>query len=192
MKTPSNMTTEFATVDALLKLECATRTVDAYCLTWIKFERQIRRLLVRTLRQASVFDDPANGGEQDVVAALSGHKDLSFDKVFRAIEKLAGFSVWDWIGGERRKQDNRLRDIQWDRNRIFHGKQTGKSKDSKSLLSDIEFIRDICERIADGARKDIGYDGFERNAWRPIRNDALKKSVDAFVGKDWKAKIARF
>lgn len=192
MKQLSNVLSEFATVDALLRLESSTRTVDAYCLSWIKFERQIRRLLVRTLRQASVFDDAANGGELDVVNALSAHKDLSFDKVFRAIEKLSGYSVWHWLSDERKKVDKRLRDIQWDRNRIFHGKQTGKSKDAKSLLSDIEFVRNVCEQIADGARRDIGYDGFERNAWRSIKNDALRKSVDGFVGSDWKGKVARF
>jgi hypothetical protein len=192
MNSVSNMQTEFETVDVILGLTSATRTVDAYCLTWIKFERQIRRILVRVMRQASVFDHATKEGEQDVVEALSNHKDLSFEKVFRAIERLTGHSVWGWIGGEQKRQRKRLNDIQWDRNRIFHGKQTGKGKDAKSLLDDIGYIQSICSSIAAAANKEIGYDGFERNAWRMMKNGELRKSVDAFVGGDWKAAIVRF
>ncbi|MGX9142690.1 hypothetical protein [Mesorhizobium sp. 128a] len=192
MEFPANMRTEFETVNAVLGTTTATRTVDAYCLTWIKFERQIRRILVRVLRQASVFDNGTEGGEGEVVEALSNHKDLSFEKVFRAIERLTGHSVWDWLGGEQRRHRKRLSDIQWDRNRIFHGKQTGKGKDAKSLLEDIDYIQSICSSIALGSNKEIGYDGFERNAWRPMKDDKLRKSVDAFVGGDWKAVIKRF
>lgn len=75
---PERLTQEFATVHAVWQSEAATRGVDALLLSWIrlllswiKYEKQLRRLF-----SFLVFQHPAMSGEKsaEAVVVLVGNK----------------------------------------------------------------------------------------------------------------------
>ena len=48
---------EFSTVDLLLGSDAPTRAVDAFAISWIKLEKQLRRLTSNLIFQHSAFQE---------------------------------------------------------------------------------------------------------------------------------------
>lgn len=83
---------EFSTIDLLLECRFETRGVDAFCLSWIKYERQLRKLVAFLLYQSSQLTrvDSANFRQ-----AFLGNTGISHTDTSSAIFRLSGVSPTD-------------------------------------------------------------------------------------------------
>lgn len=165
-------TKEFETVDILLRSEAETLGVDAFALSLIKAERQIRKLFTFLMYQYPVFSSSDFTSFRNTLAA---NNRVYFDGFVKGIDKLYPRTVKDLIG----KEYDRLlasinRAIEY-RNKIFHGQVTKKRLSRHDLLRFASDIRLWCETLAQEAEKEFGYDGFGRNSLRKSRKDIWKK-----------------
>ncbi|PDS95470.1 hypothetical protein CO659_22780 [Rhizobium sp. S9] len=148
---------EFKSIDLLLFSDSESRGVDAFCLSWIKLEKQLRKISANLIYQAS---DIKAGDERRLRDALYGHGNLSHTTFIGAIRYLTGISVSDLIGARydylKKAADASYRN----RQKIFHGQQTGQSLTRDALISRVGDIREWCELLSAGATARFGYDGF--------------------------------
>jgi hypothetical protein len=154
---------EFRTVDLILESDAATLAVDAFVLSWIKAERQLRRLVTHLVFQSASFS------YRDVDAlrrTLWNSKRVYFEGFEKGFESLYPRSLRDLIGPEYHQIRSRLVMAGQHRNKIFHGQLTSESLSRASLIEVVHNIREWCERLASSAQQEIGYDGFARNSFR--------------------------
>jgi hypothetical protein len=157
---PAALKTEFATVEALWALPAETRNVDALILTWVKYEKQTRRLFSFLVLQNPDFDDAAR---QAVTAAIVGNDRLYPHHFLWGIEVLAGRTVHDLMGALHAELSSHVHRIQNYRNKIFHGQLTGQSLNGVQLKADTERLIAWIEALAVAGTRTFGYDGLERN-----------------------------
>ena len=153
---------EFATVDAVLATKANTCGVDAFALSVIKAERQIRKLFTHLVFQMPAF------GPSDVQAlrkALAENRDVYFEGFIAGWDALYPRPMSGLVGQEYQRLLARLRQATGHRNKIFHGQLTTSNLSSGDLLSFVGDIRSWCSGLADGATAEIGYDGFGRNSF---------------------------
>src|SRR4051812_39426657 len=76
---------EMATVDAVLQSDAATRRTDAFVLTWVKMEKQLRRLF-----SFLVFQNPnfSEADQRRVVDIFVNHRNLYAHTFHRCIDAL--------------------------------------------------------------------------------------------------------
>jgi hypothetical protein len=154
---------EFETVDLILASQAKTRAVDAFVLSLIKAERQVRRLVTHLVFQAPCFS------ENDVERlrhVLWESKRVYFEGFERGFDALYPRSITDLIGVEYPQARGWLVIATEHRNKIFHGQLTSERLSRGALLQTINSIRDWCQRLALGAAGEMGYDGFERSSFR--------------------------
>lgn len=163
---PPTLAAEFATVQALWQLEAKTRRVDAFILTWVKFEKQARRLFSFLVLQSPDFDEPARAA---VTATIATNRDLDPRAMLAGIESLAGRTMQDLMGGAHARLRPELRRIQGYRNKIFHGQLTGLGLGRARLEADIVHVVAWIAALADMGTHEFGYDGLERNTGRLAR-----------------------
>jgi hypothetical protein len=168
---------EFETVELLEKSNAETRGVDAFTLSLIKAERQIRRLFTYLVFQFPAFSVKDFAGFRGV---LGQNKNVYFDGFIAGIDTLYPKSVKDLVGGD---YDNLLAELHHAidfRNKIFHGQLTDKFLSREELFALTAIIRKWCERLATQAEAEFGYDGFARNS--------LRKHVDP-IWKNYRVTI---
>lgn len=163
---PPTLATEFATVQALWQLEAKTRRVDAFILTWVKFEKQARRLFSFLILQNQAFDEPAR---EAVMAAIGADRNLDPRVMLAGIESLAGRTMEQLMGPAHARLRPALRRIQGYRNKIFHGQLTGQRLGSARLEADVAQMIEWIAALADVGAQEFGYDGLERNTGRLAR-----------------------
>jgi hypothetical protein len=157
---------EFATVDLVVQSGADTRGVDAFALSVIKAERQIRRLFTHTVFQSPHF------GSGDIAAlrtTLWDQRGCYFEGFVRGIDGIVPVSLAQSIGahyGLLRGQMDKAIDV---RNKIFHGQLTDQKLSRADLLAHVSKIRAWCQAVADAGTALIGYDGFERSSFRKGR-----------------------
>ena len=88
---------EFETVELLEKSSAETRGVDAFALSLIKAERQIRKLFTYLVFQFPAFSLADVVGFRDV---LGQNKKVYFDGFIKGIDALYSKSVKDLVGGD--------------------------------------------------------------------------------------------
>src|SRR5665213_1061795 len=103
---PKQLREEFATVDTLWHSSGKTRRVDALMLSWVKYEKQLRRLFCFFIFQHPKID----AGEIDrVIAVLAENRNLYPETFIAGIKALGVTSVPDLLGsrhaGLRREID---------------------------------------------------------------------------------------
>jgi hypothetical protein len=91
---------EFATIDLIRQLSAITKEVDALCLTWIKFECQLRRLTANILYRATAIPADDQLAKEALRAALFRKDHIKHDHFMGGIRKLAGCSVKDVMGAK--------------------------------------------------------------------------------------------
>lgn len=170
---------EFKSVDLLLESECQSRGVDGFCLAWIKLERQLRKLTANLIYQASDIK-VADAGK--IREAFYGHGSLDYTSFIGAIHHLSGVSVSELIGDHYRPLKKEIGVCYRNRQKIFHGQQTGQSLDREALLARIASIREWCRLLSVGAADRFGYDGFAGSTslfknGRPGIVDAVDKAL---------------
>ncbi|MFC5431478.1 hypothetical protein ACFPTO_22120 [Paraburkholderia denitrificans] len=154
---------EFAVVDIIKLSEAETRGVDAFTLSIVKMERQVRRLFTYLVFQCEAFNEHS---VPDLIATLERCRNAYFTGFISGIDALAGFSVSDLVGDEYARLRVALKAAYDVRNKVFHGQLTGLSLDREELLAMVTTVKRWCELLANGAQRESGYDGFGGNSFR--------------------------
>jgi hypothetical protein len=154
---------EFATVDILLESKSETRGVDAFALSLIKAERQMRRLVTFLVYQFPCF---LQGDAEQLRDALGRNNDVYFPELERGFDALYPRKVRDLVGSDYRKLRRRLCDAERHRNKIFHGQLTAEYLSRQELTSYVCDIRSWCQALASACMAEFRYDGFGRNSFQ--------------------------
>lgn len=160
---------EFATVDAVLASGATTRRTDALVLSWVKVEKQLRRLLSYLVYQNPAF---SKNDEAAIVAVFVAHRGLYWESFIRCIDAHGPVTVRQLVGPDYDQCINGLERIRDYRNKILHGQITGQNLTSRQLEADIRFLRHWIERLAAAAHASLSYDGIGRNTFRKAKASA--------------------
>ncbi|MBE7645191.1 hypothetical protein J2Q11_00965 [Tenacibaculum finnmarkense genomovar finnmarkense] len=159
-----NYSTDFATVNLILKSSLETRTVDAFTLSLIKSEKQIRRIFTFLIFQHNSYS------LEDYISlrkALAKNKKVYFNGFINGINLILPKTLKEIYGQDYDKDFHYLIEFTKDRNKIFHGQITEKGLSREDLIKRIEHIKKWCKTLGDNIKNEIGYDGF---------SDSFKKS----------------
>ena len=158
-----NFETEFKVVDLLLSSEFETRGVDAFSLSILKMERQIRRIFTHIVYQHNSF---RNEDIQKLIDTLAGNKKIQFKHFIPAINLLYPKTVEAIYGENYSDSKNRIDAAEEIRNKIFHGQPTGMNLTRHELIEIVINIRCWCTNLATSFNQEIGYDGFVRDSYQ--------------------------
>lgn len=157
---------EFRVVDLIVDSGLETCGVDAFALSLIKAERQIRRLFTHLVYQSPAFnltDVPA------LRETLGANGRCYFEGFERGINALYARTVADLVGLQYDVLRPKLEDAIAARNKIFHGQLTNTCLSRSDLFNFVANIRCWCELLGESTAREIGYDGFMRNSFRKGR-----------------------
>lgn len=179
---------EFRTIDCVLGSGLETRGVDAFCLAWIKYERQQRKICSFLVFQASAIK-PAEASS--VRQALANNKRIAHTGFRGGIQRLTGLRFKDEFGDRYAPLDAALDQAWKARDKIFHGQQTGQGYSRDQLLAKVVSIREWCGLLAALGAAKFGYDGFAAtNSMFKAKNAQLTATVDKTLEKiGWEAFI---
>lgn len=160
---PVPLQQEFATVEIVWQSTGETRRVDALMLSWVKYEKQLRRLFC-----FFVFQHPKiRAGMIDaIIAVLAENRNLYPETFIGAIEALGVTSVPDLLGSRHAELWGEITRIKKYRNKLMHGQITGEGIKSPQLERDILWIVEWVSCLATAAESAYGYDGMRRNTYR--------------------------
>jgi hypothetical protein len=165
---------EFATVDAVLATRAETRCVDAFALSVIKAERQLRKLFTYLVFQSPSFS------KADVPAlrkSLVDNRKVYYDGFIRGIDAISPQPVAVLVGVRHDALRNRLSEAVMIRNKIFHGQLTDRALSADDLLSFVTALREWCDHLASGGLRAFGYDGFARNSFQKSATPTLSSRL---------------
>ena len=154
---------EFETVDLIVNSTAKTRGVDAFALTLIKTERQIRKLFTFIVFQ---FPFLSSANTIEFREVLSENRRVYFEGFIKGFDSIYPRSVQNLIGQEYLNLYNELQQAIKYRNKIFHGQLTDKRLSREDLLDIVKSNRKWCELLATQSNREFGYDGFKRNSLR--------------------------
>jgi hypothetical protein len=163
---------EFETVDLLANSSAETRGVDAFSLSLIKAERQLRRLFTFGAYQFPCF------GAADIpqLREALGSERVYFEGFERGFNNLFPRTVEHLVGRDYARLRSRIDEAIDYRNKIFHGQLTPQRLTRGELLAFVTDIRMWCEALATAAGIEFGYDGFGRDSFRKSPNSDLAKA----------------
>ncbi len=168
---------EFKTVDLLEESDAETRMVDAFSLSVIKAERQIRKIFTHLIYQNISF---TGSTIKELKETLASNRKVYFKGFIQGFNKIYPKSVSDIYGENHDKHLSLLEEAIKYRNKIFHGQLTGKHLSRDKLNEIVKNIRTWCKTLSETMKCEIGYDGFERNSYRKSANSEL---LDLFTVK---------
>lgn len=163
---------EFVTVDLILSSSASTRGVDAFALSLIKAEKQLRKLFTHLVFQFPCFNT------QDIDQlreTLVKNKKVYLGGFEEGIDSLFTCTVKDLVGEDYAQLKARIDDATNYRNKIFHGQLTDFYLNRGELLSLVADIQRWCKLLSGGATTHIGYDGFSRNSFQKSKIDGLSQ-----------------
>ncbi|NOT65380.1 MAG: hypothetical protein HOP06_05005 [Methylotenera sp.] len=177
-----NFKEEFAAVDLILESKLETRGVDAFALSLIKSERQMRRLFTHLVFQSKAFNTADINALKNTLAK---NPKVYFKELEIGFNHISKFSTIDLIGEEYTSLNKDLEKSKKYRNKIFHGQLTDQNLSRDDLLKLVKNIRRWCELLATNSLDKIGYDGFIRNSFQKskgkIYQDILKYEFSSVV-----------
>lgn len=154
---------EFKTVDLIVASDAETRGVDAFALSLIKAERQLRKCFTHLVYQYPCY------GPSDVRAlrdALASNRGVYFEGMERGFNALYPTTIEALVGDNYARLRERLSQAISHRNKIFHGQLTEHFLCREELVGFVSDIRAWCEALASQAIGSFGYDGFARNSFQ--------------------------
>lgn len=158
LKIPTRLGREFKTVKAILKSQGETRGLDALILSWVKYEKQFRRLFSYLVYQ----HDYVTSDERVVIDKAICTNDWLYPySLIPQIEKLGGVLISDLVGAHHEKLVGEIERIGTYRDKIMHGQLSGEDIPRKQLIADAQIVVDWMNLLADGAEQAHGYDGIE-------------------------------
>ncbi|MGJ1266635.1 hypothetical protein ACR78G_05540 [Sphingobacterium spiritivorum] len=159
-----NYKQDFETVDLILNSSTETRGVDAFVLSLVKAEKQIRRIFTFLIFQHSSYTIKDIG---DLRKALADNNKVYFVGFLKGVDLILPRIVKDIYGLDYDKDIKDLLNFTKDRNKIFHGQITANGLTRGDLLEKVNHIRKWSETLGEKLKAEIGYDGF---------SDSFKKS----------------
>ncbi len=166
----ANYEQEFETVDVVINSTARTCGVDAFALSVIKAERQVRKLVTHLIYQFPCF------GPSEVLSlrqTLVKNRRVYFEGFENGFNALYPRSISDLVGGEYPRLNGRLREATDHRDKIFHGQLTSRNLTRDELLAYVGDIRTWCKALAGSALAEFGYDGFAWNSFRKSTSPQL-------------------
>jgi hypothetical protein len=154
---------EFRTVSLILDSRAKTLGVDAFALSLLKAERQIRKLFTYLIYQ---FPNFGRNDVGDLRGVLTRNRNVYFEGFERGFDALYCASIKRLLGGEYEHLRNRLDAAIDHRNKIFHGQLTARFLTQQELVGFAYDIRGWCTRLSEEATAELGYDGFGRNSFQ--------------------------
>jgi len=148
---------EFATVDLILASKFETRGVDAFILSFIKAEKQMRRIFTYLVFQSPFYtiDD-----YESLRKTLAENKRIYFDNFIKGIDLILSTSVKEIYDSDYDSAIKCFNEITKERNKIFHGQITENGLTRDKLIERIEFLKSWCQNIGNKFSAIIGFDGF--------------------------------
>jgi hypothetical protein len=163
---------EFETVDIILRSTAETRGVDAFALSLIKAERQIRKLFTHLVYQYPCF------GPIDIPIlreTLASSRRVYSEGFVRGFDALYPRSISNLIGARYEELRTWINEAIEYRKKIFHGQLTTRNLSREELLSYVAQIGEWCKMLATEALSEFGYDGFVRNSLQKSKIDRLSE-----------------
>lgn len=159
---PQKLQLEFATVELLWRSSAVTRCTDALLLSWVKYEKQLRRLFCFL-----IFQHPNITREtiESVVATLADNKKLNPETFLAGIRALGVTPVPRLLDAHYLRLCPELTRIKKSRNKLMHGQITGRNISADQLEQDILILIEWISRLANAAQLAFGYDGLRRNTY---------------------------
>ncbi|MRG55705.1 hypothetical protein GF108_08930 [Phyllobacterium sp. SYP-B3895] len=167
---------EFATVNALLATKFDTRGVDAFCLAWIKYERQLRKVAAFLVYQSSELGRSEKPALREVIRSK---KTISHISLRGSISLLCGAKFSQLIGDDYASLSHSLSSSYNARQKIVHGQQTGLRLSRENLEEKVHHIQRWCMLFSDSSYDRFGYDGFGgKTSLFKSNNATLSKAID--------------
>ncbi|WP_321528272.1 hypothetical protein [Sedimenticola selenatireducens] len=161
---------EFATVELLKESSAETRGVDAFALSLIKAERQIRKLVTHLVFQFPCF----SGSEVSALKEkLADNRRVYFEGMINGFNAIYPITVEVVVGQQYQTLQSKISEAIQHRNKIFHGQLTSRSLSRDDLFSYIDNISEWCRLLASGAQNEIGYNGFTRNSFQKSKKNDI-------------------
>jgi len=159
---PEALRVEFATVESLWNSDAETRRVDALALSWIKYEKQLRRLF-----SFFVFQHPGLSKAQldGVISAFAENRNLYPETFILGIKRLGAMPIPALMGDSYRRLWPEIKRIKRYRNKILHGQHTGENIKSDALERDVILLVEWISALANASIPVFGYDGLKRNTF---------------------------
>jgi hypothetical protein len=166
---PEALEVEFATVETLWNSDAETRRVDALALSWIKYEKQLRRLFsFFVFQHAKITRDQLDA----VIAAFAENHNLYPETFISAIKQLGVTPLPNLLGDSYTRLWPEIKRIKRYRNKIMHGQNTGENIKSPTLERDVLYLVEWISLVAEAAKRSFGYDGLKRNTFAAAKNSA--------------------
>jgi hypothetical protein len=160
---------EFATVEALWVSSAETRRVDSLLISWVKYEKQLRRLFCFLVYQHPIVTSTTI---VSVIGVLAQNNNLYPETFIRGIKALGVTPVPALVGAKHALLSAEIARIKKYRNKLMHGQATGLSIQSNQLERDVKWIVEWVESLASGAESAFGYDGLRRKTFREAKASA--------------------
>jgi hypothetical protein len=159
---PRALQEELATVVAVWESGGATTAVDALILTWVKYEKQLRRLFAFLVFQHPEIDKTSI---MHAIAIIAANSKLNPQTLTKAINALKAVSIEALVGESHGKLTTEIDRIKGIRNKLVHGQITGKNLTTHHIQSDVCLLIDWITALAAGSKDKFGYDGLSRNTF---------------------------
>lgn len=166
----------FATVDLILNSSLETRGVDAFILSIIKAEKQMRRIFTFLIFQHNSY---TIADFKDLRKALADNKQVYFDGFLKGIDLILPRTLKEIYGEDYDRDILDLQNFTKDRNKIFHGQITANGLTREDLIEKVNHIKKWCETLGNRLRIEIGYDGFS-DSFQKSSVILILKNLDKF------------
>lgn len=119
---PDKLKVEFATIESLWSSSAPTRRVDSLLLSWVKYEKQLRRLFCFL-----VFQHPRITQEsiESVITTMAANRDLKPETFLAGIKALGVTAVPALLDKHHQRLWPEITRIKKIRNKLMHGQITG-------------------------------------------------------------------
>jgi len=149
----TNYAREFETVDVVINSTARTCGVDAFALSVIKTERQIRKLVTHLIYQFPCF------GPADVPSirqTLVNNRRVYFDGFENGFNAIYPLSISALVGCDYLRLHDRIREAVDHRNKIFHGQLTSNNLTRDDLLAYVGDIRTGVRLCREALSRNLG------------------------------------
>lgn len=162
LRIPELLKQEFSTVEAVWGSVAETRRVDALILSWVKYEKQLRRLFTFLVYQHPGITRERIEGILDVIVT---NRQLYPESFIALIKALKVKPIPELLGDRYDDLWKDIKRIKRYRNKMMHGQLTGESITSWQLERDVIALVTWIGSLASAAQLEYGYDGLKRRTF---------------------------
>jgi hypothetical protein len=193
LKIPTFLNKEFKTVECIWESNADTRGLDCLILSWVKYEKQLRRLFCFLL-----FQHPNITKEsiKEIIEIIADNKELYPYTLIKGIETLSKKSFSTLLGDKFTSLSSEMERINKYRNKLVHGQITGQNINRIKLENDVILIINWIDELGNVAQKEFGYNGIDRNTFKKAKrlNEIYVKKYpfnNSEEFREWLTKFAR-